>query len=164
MPQLIDLRPGTRFHVPRLGITGRLLMVNDCRARVRIDQPQQDVEFMSRDGTPRVFRATRNLEASWTPAVSVEVLSYQPLTERDMTTTKKTTPRKKTSTKKPAAAKQTPAKKAKVTRSSRPITKAKKRNSASTGSTCRNFSTSSPPSSPGPPPIWTARLRAETRV
>ena len=129
---LNHLRPGTRFRVPELGITGTLLMVNECRARVRIDQPQQLVEFEGADGKPRAFRASRNVETSWTPAVLVEVLSFEPLTERDTTmatakkttqktsarktTTKKATPKKPAaakaaSEKKPAAAKKVPAKK-----------------------------------------------------
>lgn len=96
--QLIQLEPGTRFRQPELGITGTLLMVNACRARVRIDQPQRDVEFTGRNGQQRTFRATRYHETSWTPIVSVEVLSFQPLDEGNSTmakkksaTTKKTT-------------------------------------------------------------------------
>ena len=107
MPQLCDLQPGTRFRVPELDITGTLLMVNECRARVRIDQPQQLVEFTGAGGQTRAFRASRNLETSWAPTVVVEVLSFGPLTERDttMATAKKTTNRKKTAAKKPAAGK-----------------------------------------------------------
>ncbi|MGE4003743.1 MAG: winged helix-turn-helix domain-containing protein [Planctomycetaceae bacterium] len=75
-----------------LDITGTLLMVNECRARVRIDQPQQLVEFTGPDGTTRTFRASRNHETSWAPTVVVEALSFEPLHERDTTmATKKTT-------------------------------------------------------------------------
>ena len=113
MPRLTDLKPGTRFRVPELGITGTLLMVNECRARVRIDQPQQLVEFTGAGGRNRSFRAARNVETSWTPAVVVEVLSFTPLTERDttMATAKKTT-KKKTPPRKPAAGKAATTKKA----------------------------------------------------
>jgi hypothetical protein len=37
MPRLSCLKPGTRFRVPELDLTATLLMVNECRARVRID-------------------------------------------------------------------------------------------------------------------------------
>ena len=57
---LNELAPGTRVHVRDLGITGTLLMVNDCRARVRIDQPQRDIEFTDSAGATRTFRAARN--------------------------------------------------------------------------------------------------------
>ena len=98
---LSQLPPGTRFRQPDLDITGTLLMVNECRSRVRIDQPQQTVEFTSPDGSTRTFRASRNHETSWAPTVVVEALSFEPLIERDTTmATKKTTkkaPAKKTS-------------------------------------------------------------------
>ncbi|RLS52887.1 MAG: hypothetical protein DWH91_15585 [Planctomycetota bacterium] len=97
---LNQLPPGTRFRQPDLDITGTLLMVNECRARVRIDQPQQLVEFTGPDGSIRTFRASRNHETSWAPTVLVEALSFDPLIERDTTmATKKATkkaPAKKT--------------------------------------------------------------------
>lgn len=98
---LNQLLPGTRFRQPELDLTGTLLMVNECRARVRIDQPQQLVEFTGPDGSTRTFRASRNHETSWAPTVLVEALSFEPLIERGTTmATKKTTkkaPAKKTS-------------------------------------------------------------------
>ncbi|WP_417849400.1 winged helix-turn-helix domain-containing protein [Thalassoglobus sp.] len=99
---LHQLKPGTRFRQPELGITGTLLMVNACRARVRIDQPQRNVEFIGRNGQPRNFRATRYIETSWTPIVSVEVLSFQPLDEGNSTMAKKkaSTTKKTTNTRK----------------------------------------------------------------
>ena len=88
---LNQLPPGTRFRQPDLDLTGTLLMVNECRARVRIDQPQQLVEFTGPDGSTRTFRASRNHETSWAPTVLVEALSFEPLIERDTTmATKKT--------------------------------------------------------------------------
>ncbi len=100
---LNQLPPGTRFRQPNLNITGKLLMVNECRARVRIDQPQQEVEFAAPDGSIRTFRACRNHETSWAPTVLVEVLSLEPLSERDATMpTKKPAPK---STKKASAPK-----------------------------------------------------------
>ncbi len=98
---LNQLPPGTRFRQPDLDITGKLLMVNECRALVRIDQPQQLVEFTAPDGSTRTFRASRNHETSWAPTVLVEALSFEPLFERDATMpTKKTNP--KTTKKAPA--------------------------------------------------------------
>ena len=98
---LNQLSPGTRFRQPDLDITGKLLMVNECRALVRIDQPQQVVEFTAPDGSMRTFRACRNHDTSWAPTVLVEALSFEPLSERDATMpTKKTNP--KTTKKAPA--------------------------------------------------------------
>ena len=101
MPQLRDLPPGTRFRVRDLGITGRLMMVNDCRARVRLDKPERDVAFTGSDGERRVFHARPHSETSWTPAVDVEVLSLEPIseTEDDMTTKTKKTEKKAPATK-----------------------------------------------------------------
>ena len=98
---LNQLPPGTRFRQPDLDITGKLLMVNDCRALVRIDQPHEMVEFTSPDGSIRTFRASRNHDTSWAPTVLVEALSFEPLIERDTTMpAKKTNP--KTTKKVPA--------------------------------------------------------------
>ena len=93
MPRpLNQLPPGTRFRQPDLDITGKLLMVNECRALVRIDQPQQEVEITARDGSIRTFRASRTHDTSWVPTVLVEALSFEPPPERDTTM-----PAKKTS-------------------------------------------------------------------
>jgi len=65
MPRpLNQLPPGTRFRQSDIDITGQLLMVNECRALVRIDQPQQVVEFTAPDGSIRTFRAYRNHDTS----------------------------------------------------------------------------------------------------
>jgi hypothetical protein len=105
---LNQLAPGTRFHVRDLGITGTLLMVNECRARVRIDQPQQDVELTDASGATRTFRASRHIETSWAPTVLVEALSIDPQHQGDTTMSKKTT--KKTAAKTAKATKATPQK------------------------------------------------------
>jgi len=109
---LNQLPPGTRFLQPELDITGTLLMVNECRARVRIDQPQQLVEFIGPNGSTRTFRASRNHETSWAPTVLVEALSFERLLERDTTmatkkTTKKAPAKKATKTATKAATKTT---------------------------------------------------------
>ena len=100
---LNQLPPGTRFRQPDLDITGTLLLVNACRALVRIDQPQEVVEFTAPDGSIQTFRACRNHDTSWAPTVLVEAPSCSPLSERDATMpTKKTAPK---STKKTPATK-----------------------------------------------------------
>ena len=91
---LQQLPPGTRFCQPDLDLTGTLLMVNECRARVRIDQPQQLVEFIGPNGSTRTFRASRNHETSWAPTVVVEAFSVEPLIERDTTMAAKKTTKK----------------------------------------------------------------------
>ena len=124
---LNQLPPGTRFRQPDLDITGKLLMVNECRALVRIDQPQQMVEFTAPDGSIRTFRACRNHDTSWAPTVLVEALSFEPLPERDTAMPiKKTNP--KTTKKAPAtkaaarAAKPSaPAKAAAPTKTPKPV-------------------------------------------
>ena len=91
---LNQLPPGTRFRQLDLDITGKLLMVNECRALVRIDHPQQVVEFTAPDGSIRTFQASRNHDTSWAPTVLVEALSFEPLFERDATMpAKKTNPK-----------------------------------------------------------------------
>ena len=91
---LNQLPPGTRFRQPDLDITGTLLLVNACRALVRIDQPQEVVEFTAPDGSIQTFRACRNHDTSWAPTVLVEAPSCSPLSERDATMpTKKTAPK-----------------------------------------------------------------------
>ncbi|MGV2336266.1 MAG UNVERIFIED_CONTAM: winged helix-turn-helix domain-containing protein [Planctomycetaceae bacterium] len=78
MPRLIDLPAGTRFRVPELDIIATLLMVNECRARVRIDQGSTVVEFTDPNGERRSFNARRIRETSWASTMWVEVLSFTP--------------------------------------------------------------------------------------
>lgn len=89
MPQLLHLKPGTRFRQPDLDVTGLLLMVNECRARVRLDQGSTDVEITDSDGRQRSFVARRIKETCWASTVFVEALCFVPLPERDMTMTTK---------------------------------------------------------------------------
>ena len=107
---LNQLAPGTRFHVRDLGITGTLLMVNECRARVRIDQPQQDVELTDAAGATRTLRASRNIETSWAPTVLVEAVFIDPQHQGDTTMSKKTTTKKTAAPKATKAAKAAPKK------------------------------------------------------
>jgi len=89
MPRLIDLPAGTKFRVPEIDLTATLLMVNECRARVRIDHGSTLVEFTDPDGERRSFNARRIRETSWASTMWVEVLSFHPLPERQTTMAKK---------------------------------------------------------------------------
>lgn len=53
---LRDLTPGARFRLPSTGRTGTLLMVNECRARVRYDAGDQTRTV--HEGTPDERRVT----------------------------------------------------------------------------------------------------------
>jgi hypothetical protein len=85
---LYRLPPGTRFRQPELDLTGMLVMVNECRARVRLDRPKQQVAFTGSDGSTRTFEASRSHETSWAPTVVVEALSIGPLEDEDAMATK----------------------------------------------------------------------------
>ena len=116
---LNQLPPGTRFRQPDLDITGQLLMVNECRALVRIDQlpgrhetgggrPEEADDPASSSGLPP--KASRLTTTSWAPTVVVEALSFEPLMERDTTmpaqkTNSKTTVKAAAPTKPPKPAK-----------------------------------------------------------
>jgi len=87
MPRLSALRPGTRFRLTEMTeVTGVLVKVNECRAVVRLDRPERDVEFTDRDGQPRHFKSRGTHMTSWTPAVVVEVIGFEALNneENDM--------------------------------------------------------------------------------
>ena len=95
MPRLSALRPGTRFRLTEMDeVTGVLVKVNECRAVVRLDRLERDVEFIDRDGQQRHFKSRGTHVTSWTPAVVVEVIGFEALNneENDMSksATKKT--------------------------------------------------------------------------
>ena len=53
MPALQRLRPGTRFRLAEMPeITGVLVKANECRAVVRLDRPERDVEFIDHERRP----------------------------------------------------------------------------------------------------------------
>jgi hypothetical protein len=109
--QLIQLQPGTRFLEPDSGVTGTLLMVNECRALVRLDRPPEYIDFSGPDGQRRRFRASRHTETSWASTVVVEALSVDAPDERNLTMAKKQATKKasaKTAAK-PKAARTKPA-------------------------------------------------------
>jgi hypothetical protein len=85
MPRLIDLPAGTRFRQPDLNIEGTLLMVNECRARVRLDYGIREVDFTDPYGQRRAFTARRINDTCWASTVLVEALSFSPLEEGDVT-------------------------------------------------------------------------------
>jgi hypothetical protein len=63
MPTLQRLRPGTRFRLAEmLEITGVLVKANECRAVVRLDCPERDVEFADQEGQTRQFKSRGKFE------------------------------------------------------------------------------------------------------
>ena len=53
MPALQRLRPGTRFRLAEMPeITGVLVKANECRAVVRLDRPERDVELTDHEAQP----------------------------------------------------------------------------------------------------------------
>lgn len=77
MTTLLQCKPGQRFQLadPQLPLTGILEMVNECRARVRLDRAAVDVEFIGSDGEERRFKATRGHTISWSPQTEVRLLA-----------------------------------------------------------------------------------------
>lgn len=67
------LTVGTRFSVKALDVHGVLVMVNACRALVRIDGGSTRVQFQCPDGSSREFAARRTVETSWSPDTEVEI-------------------------------------------------------------------------------------------
>lgn len=68
------LKSGTLFRLPSLGICGRLLSVNECRARVRIGEAEEKVvRFTDRWGDEHEFVRRAVRETSWSPNVVVEI-------------------------------------------------------------------------------------------
>src|SRR5271163_662620 len=110
MPPLSALRPGTRFRLIEMEeVTGTLVKVSESRAVVRLDQPDQEVEFTDPGtGALRAFKARSARTTSWAATTLVRPIGFEPLEneEHDMskTATKKTTK----STKAPKATAATP--------------------------------------------------------
>ena len=109
MPPLSALRPGTRFRLIEMEeITGILVNVTESRAVVRLDRPDQEVEFRDPEtGELRAFKARSARTTSWAATTLVRPVSFEPLEneEHDMS---------KTATKKTASAKAPKATKAKA--------------------------------------------------
>lgn len=73
MTPLMRLKPGRRFSIPSLGIAGKLLDVGPSRATVRIDGRPRTVEIPRPDGSVTRFRASGDVETSWSKGTLVEV-------------------------------------------------------------------------------------------
>lgn len=114
---LCQLKPDDRFEVVETGVTGVLVKANDCRARVRIDRPPKDVEFIEADGGTRHFQARRSKEQDWTPYVEVFYRGSETQTTKEQAMSTKTT--KKTKTPKATKATTSKAGKAKAPKAAR---------------------------------------------
>jgi hypothetical protein len=104
MPYLIHLRPGTRFRLAgNPEVTGQLMRCNECRAVVRLDRPEREVEFVDHDGEERHFRCRGSHVTSWAPTTVVEPIAFHKLENETMSKTK--TAKKSITPKTPKAAK-----------------------------------------------------------
>src|SRR5258708_36893803 len=105
MPRLSALPPGTRFRLIEMEeITGTLVKASESRAVVRLDRPDQEVEFTDPEtGEMRAFKARSARTTSWAATTLVRPIGFNPLEneENDMskTATKKTKSAKATSAK-----------------------------------------------------------------
>jgi hypothetical protein len=113
MPTLQRLRPGIRFRLAEMPeITGVLLKANECRAVVRLDRPERDVEFTDHAGQPRRFQCRGTHMTSWAPTTVVERVGFETHFQdeenemsKSATKTKKATETKTPKAGKPAKAK-----------------------------------------------------------
>ena len=96
MPRLSALPPGTRFRLIEMEeITGTLVNASESRAVVRLDRPDQEVEFTDPEtGEMRAFKARSARTTSWAATTLVRPIGFEPFEneENDMskTATKKT--------------------------------------------------------------------------
>jgi len=98
MPTLLRVKPGSRFRLREMPeVTGVLVKATESRAVVHLDRPVQEVEFVDGEGQSRRFQSRGTRETSFTSAVFVDVIGFEPLAneENDMSKTKT----KKTATK-----------------------------------------------------------------
>ena len=94
MPTLQSLKLGTRFRLAEMpGITGVLVRANECRAVVRLDRPERDVEFTDQERQSRQFKCRGTHLTSWSPTTLVEPVGFETLNdeENEMSKTRKTT-------------------------------------------------------------------------
>ena len=59
-------------------VTGVLIKSNECRAVVRLDRPERDVEFTDQEGQPRHFKSRGTHVTSWAPTTVVEPVGFEP--------------------------------------------------------------------------------------
>ena len=129
MPALQWLPPGTRFRLVGMPeVTGVLVKANECRAVVRLDKPERDVEFEDAEGNTRHFKTRGGQTTSWAPTTSVEAIGFETIITKEnemSTTTKKTKAPKQNAkpAKKPAsnASASTPKKKGKEAKLGLPL-------------------------------------------
>ena len=70
--QLLNLDVGSHFRLRGMPeVAGILVLVNECRARVRIDGTAKLKEFETIDGEVISFRS-KATEADWSPLTEVE--------------------------------------------------------------------------------------------
>ena len=96
-------------------VTGVLVKANECRAVVRLDRPDRDVEFTDQEGQTRQFKSRGTHVTSWAPTTVVEPVGFETLEneENDMSksatkkskTTKTAEPKATAASSKPARAK-----------------------------------------------------------
>jgi hypothetical protein len=90
------LKPGTRFRLAEMPeVTGVLLKANECRAVVRLDRPERDVEFTDHEGQPRHFKSRGTHVTSWAPTTVVEPVGFETLDDEENDMSKTATKTKK---------------------------------------------------------------------
>ena len=97
MPRLSALRPGTRFRLVEMEeITGTLVKANECRAVVRLDRPDREVEFTDPEtGELRAFQARSARMTSWAATTLVRPIGFEPLENEENDMSKSATKTKK---------------------------------------------------------------------
>ena len=109
MPTLQWLKPGTQFQLAEMPeVTGVLVKANECRAVVRLDRPERDVEFIDQDGQTRQFKCRGTHVTSWAPTTMVVPVGFETLNDEEKNMSKSAT--KKTKTSKSGEASSKPAK------------------------------------------------------
>jgi HB1, ASXL, restriction endonuclease HTH domain len=110
MPRLSALPPGTRFRLIEMEeITGTLVKASESRAVVRLDRPDQEVEFTDPEtGELRAFKARSARTTSWAATTLVRPIGFEPLLKDEENDMSKTATKKTKSAKAPKAKTATP--------------------------------------------------------
>lgn len=97
MPALQWLKPGTRFRLAEMTeVTGVLAEVNECRAVVRLDRSEREVEFTDQEGHSRQFRCGGTHVTSWAPTTVVEPVGFETLNDEENEVSNATLPPNRT--------------------------------------------------------------------
>ena len=101
MPRLSALPPGTRFRLIEMEeITGTLVKASESRAVVRLDRPDQEVEFTDPEtGELRAFKARSARTTSWAATTLVRPIGFEPLLKDEENDMSKTATKAKKTTK-----------------------------------------------------------------